>query len=208
MSALVSLIVPVRDAASAKSRLAEGAGADAQARRASLAAAIALDTVAAARAAREVGELIVVGSLAEPLDGVRVVDDPGYGLLVAIGAGIAAADPAAPTAVLLGDLPALQPADLDAALVAASEHHWAFVPDAEGEGTTLIVAAAGLPHSLRFGADSAEQHRDAGYVELAVREHSGLRRDVDTLEQLTALAALADTGVVLIGPRTRALLLT
>lgn len=208
MSALVSLIVPVRDAASAKSRLAERGGADAQARRASLAAAIALDTVAAARAAREVGELIVVGSLAEPLDGVRVVDDPGYGLLVAIGAGIAAADPAAPTAVLLGDLPALQPADLDAALVAASEHHWAFVPDAEGEGTTLIVAAAGLPHSLRFGADSAEQHRDAGYVELAVREHSGLRRDVDTLEQLTALAALADAGVVLLGPRTRALLLT
>lgn len=208
MSALVSLIVPVRDAASAKSRLAEGGGADAQARRASLAAAIALDTVAAARAAREVGELIVVGSLAEPLDGVRVVDDPGYGLLVAIGAGIAAADPAAPTAVLLGDLPALQPVDLDAALVAASEHHWAFVPDADGEGTTLIVAAAGLPHSLRFGADSAEQHRDAGYVELTVREHSGLRRDVDTLEQLTALAALGDTGVVLLGPRTRALLLT
>ena len=32
------------------------------------------------------------------------------------GAGLAAADPAAPTAVLLGDLPALQPADLDAAL--------------------------------------------------------------------------------------------
>lgn len=206
MSALVSLIVPVRDAAHAKSRLAVGGGADADARRASLAAAIALDTVAAARAAREVGELIVVGSLAEPLDGVRLVDDPGYGLLVAIGAGLAAADPAAPTAVLLGDLPALQPADLDAALVAASEHHWAFVPDAEGTGTTLVVAAAGLPHSLRFGADSAEHHSDAGYVELSVREHSGLRRDVDTLEQLTALAALANADVVLLGPRTRALL--
>lgn len=206
MTALVSLVIPVRDAASAKSRLAAEGGADADARRASLAAAIALDTVSAARAARQVGELIVVGSLPEPVAGVRVIDDPGYGLLVAIGAGLAAADPAAPTAVLLGDLPALQSQDLDAALVAASEHHWAFVPDADGEGTTLVVASAGLPHSLRFGADSAEQHRDAGYVELAVPERSGLRRDVDTLEQLASLSALAESGALLIGPRTSALL--
>jgi 2-phospho-L-lactate guanylyltransferase len=206
VSSLVSLVIPVRDAAHAKSRLAVDGGTDAHARRASLAAAIALDTVSAARAARTVGELIVVGSLATPVKGVRVVDDPGFGLLVAIGAGLAAADAAAPTAVLLGDLPALQREDLDAALVAASEHHWAFVPDADGVGTTLVVASAGLPHSLRFGADSAEQHRDAGYIELEVPEHSGLRRDVDTLEQLTKLAALAEAGSVLMGPRTRALL--
>lgn len=206
MTALVSLVIPVRDAASAKSRLAADGGAAADARRASLAAAIAFDTVSAARAAREVGEVIVVGALSKPVAGVRVIDDPGVGLLVAIGAGLAAADPAMPSAVLLGDLPALQPQDLDAALVAASEHHWAFVADAEGTGTTLVVASAGLPHSLRFGAGSAELHRDAGYVELDVPEHSGLRRDVDTLEQLAELAALAESGAVLIGPRTSALL--
>jgi len=206
VSARVSLVIPVRDAASAKSRLAGDGGAKADARRAALAAAIALDTVSAARGAREVGELIVVGSLPEALPGVRVVDDPGFGLLVAVGAGLAAADPAAPTAVLLGDLPALQPADLDAALVAASEHHWAFVPDADGTGTTLVTAAAGLPHALRFGDGSAEQHRDAGYVELDVPEHSGLRRDVDTPAQLAELAALAAAGAVLLGPRTAALL--
>lgn len=206
MPTRVSLIIPVRDPATAKSRLASGEGRATDARRATLAAAIALDTVSAARAAREVGELIVVGSLAEPVDGVEVLDDPGFGLLVAVGAGLAAADPAAPTAVLLGDLPALQPADLDAALVAASEHHWAFVPDAEGAGTTLVTAAAGLPHALRFGAGSAEAHRDAGYVELDVPERSGLRRDVDTPAQLAALAALAAAGAVLLGPRTAALL--
>ncbi len=206
MTALVSLVIPVRDAASAKSRLAADDSVAADARRASLAAAIALDTVSAARAALQVGEVIVVGSLAEPVAGVRVIDDPGFGLLVAIGAGLAAADPAKPTAVLLGDLPALQPQDLDAALVAASEHHWAFVPDADGDGTTLVVASAGLPHSLRFGPASAEQHRDDGYVELDVSELSGLRRDVDTLEQLAALGALAVAGAVLIGPRTSALL--
>lgn len=206
MSSRVSLVIPVRDPASAKSRLAVGDDPAAQARRAALAAAIALDTVMAARAAREVGEVIVVGTLASALEGVQVLDDPGYGLLVAVGAGLAAADAAAPTAVLLGDLPALQPADLDAALVAASEHHWAFVPDAEGTGTTLVTAAAGLPHALRFGEGSAEQHRDAGYVELDVPERSGLRRDVDTPAQLAELAALAAAGAVLLGPRTAALL--
>ncbi len=206
MPSRVSLVIPVRDPASAKSRLAVGDDPAAHARRAALAAAIALDTVTAARAAREVGEVIVVGTLASALDGVQVLDDPGYGLLVAVGAGLAAADPAAPTAVLLGDLPALQPADLDAALVAASEHHWAFVPDAEGTGTTLVTAAAGLPHALRFGEGSAEQHRDAGYVELDVPQRSGLRRDIDTPAQLAALAELAAAGAVLLGPRTAALL--
>ncbi len=206
MPSRVSLVIPVRDPASAKSRLAAGDDPAAQQRRAALAAAIALDTVTAARRAREVGEVIVVGVLASPIDGVLLLDDPGFGLLVAVGAGLAAADPAAPTAVLLGDLPALQPADLDAALVAASEHHWAFVPDADGTGTTLVTAAAGLPHALRFGDGSAEQHRDAGYVELDVSEHSGLRRDVDTPAQLAELAALAAAGAVLLGPRTAALL--
>lgn len=206
MTSRVSLVIPVRDPASAKSRLAVGDDPAAHARRAALAAAIALDTVSAARAAREVGEVIVVGTLAEQVDGVHVLADPGFGLLVAVGAGVAAADPAAPTAVLLGDLPALQPADLDAALVAASEHHWAFVPDAEGTGTTLVTAAAGLPHALRFGEGSAAQHRDAGYLELDVPERSGLRRDVDTPAQLTALAELAAAGAVLLGPRTAALL--
>lgn len=206
MPSRVSLVIPVRDPASAKSRLAAGDDLAAQQRRAALAAAIALDTVTAARRAREVGEVIVVGVLASPIDGVLLLDDPGFGLLVAAGAGLAAADPAAPTAVLLGDLPALQPADLDAALVAASEHHWAFVPDAGGSGTTLVTAAAGLPHALRFGVGSAEQHRDAGYVELDVPERSGLRRDVDTPAQLAELAALAAAGAVLLGPRTAALL--
>lgn len=206
MPSRVSLVIPVRDPATAKTRLAAGEDPASDARRAALAAAIALDTVSAARAAREVGDVIVVGSLAEPLEGVRVRDDPGFGLLAAVGAGLAAADPAAATAVLLGDLPALQPADLDAALVAASEHRWAFVPDADGTGTTLVTAAAGVPHALRFGEGSAERHRDAGYVELAVPARSGLRRDVDTLEQLAALMALAAAGALRLGPRTSALL--
>jgi len=198
---LVSLVVPVRGGGQGKSRLAVS-----DARRALLADAIALDTVHAARAAAGVGEFVVVGALPEPVDGVRVVADPGFGLVVAMAAGLAELDPDASTAVILGDLPALHPADLDAALLAASEHSWAFVPDASGSGTTLVVAAAGLPHSLRFGFGSAEAHAEAGYVDLTAGVAgpslavATLRRDVDTVEDLRAAAALG------LGPRTRAVL--
>ncbi|KQV26530.1 MULTISPECIES: 2-phospho-L-lactate guanylyltransferase [unclassified Microcella] len=203
----VSLVIPVRGGDRGKSRLDVE-----QPRRSALAAAFALDTVAAARAASLVGELVVVGALAEPLDGVRVVPDPGEGLLAAVATGLAAlgastartaadggAGPA-PTAVLLGDLPALRPVELDDALAAAARHERAFVPDAEGSGTALIVARAGVPHAPAFGPESAERHRAAGYVALPLPASSGLRRDVDTLEQLRAAASLA------LGPRTRALL--
>lgn len=206
MPARASLVIPVRPALSAKVRLAVDTSAEAQERRVALASAIALDTVEAARRSPSVGELFVVGSLAEPVEGVQVVTDPGFGLLVAISEGLARCTDTEPTAVLLGDLPALQPADLDAALLGASEHHWAFVPDAEGAGTTLVVAQEGLPHSLRFGDDSADQHGRSGYAELEVAHTSGLRRDVDTLAQLDELARLDALGVVRLGPRTRALL--
>lgn len=203
MPSPVSLVIPVRDAASAKSRLATDGSAQSDSRRRALAAAIALDTVEAARGSQSIGELIVVGSLADTIEGVRVVDDPGMGLITAIGAGLALCDPDGATAVLLGDLPALHADDLDAALLAASEHHWAFVADAEEAGTTLVVAQAGLPHSLRFGVHSAAEHSRAGYAELPISPRSGLRRDVDTVEQLRELRRLDERGLVRLGPRTR-----
>jgi 2-phospho-L-lactate/phosphoenolpyruvate guanylyltransferase len=192
---LVSLVIPVKSGPGAKSRLV----GDAEDRRA-LASAIALDTVEAARESGAVGELVVVGGLPVPLPGVRVIDDPGAGLLAAVEAGLALLDPDLPTAVLLGDVPALQPEELSRALAAADEHDRAFVPDAEGTGTTLIVARAGVPHAARFGAASAARHRAEGYVELELPPLSGLRRDIDTREQLEAAASLV------LGGRTRALL--
>lgn len=191
----VALVIPVRGGDRGKSRLDVE-----QARRSALAAAFALDTVAAARAADRVGELVVVGSLAEPIAGVRVIADPGDGLLAAVAAGLAALPSGAPSAVLLGDLPALRPSELDEALAAAAAHDRAFVPDAEGSGTALIVARAGVLHAPAFGPDSAAGHRATGYVELSLPAGSGLRRDVDTIEQLRAAASLV------LGPRTRALI--
>ena len=172
-----TIVIPVKGTASAKSRL--GGSAE-------LALAIALDSVAAAV---EVAPVVVVTPHAEPFEelGARVVADPGSGLNGAIAAGIAAAGDGA-VAVLLGDVPALRPAELAAALTAAERHPLSFVPDADGEGTVLIAALRSSDHAPAFGADSRALHLAAGYVELDVPVDSGLRRDVDTPEQLAALA--------------------
>jgi 2-phospho-L-lactate/phosphoenolpyruvate guanylyltransferase len=196
-TARVGLVIPVRGGGLGKSRLDVD-----PARRRALATAFAGDTVEAARAAALVGDLIVVGELEETPTGVRVIPDPEEGLLAAVAAGLAllARMSPGPAAVLLGDLPSLGSRDLDHALVAAASHERAFVPDAEGSGTVLIVARSATGHAAAFGADSAARHRAAGYVELSVPVDSGLRRDVDTIDQLRAAAAHG------LGARTAALL--
>ncbi|MCD2441124.1 2-phospho-L-lactate guanylyltransferase [Agromyces sp. SYSU K20354] len=218
-----TVVIPVKGAPTAKTRLAPAVADDA---RAMLARAFALDTIAAALAARSVARVIVVGDdpalageaefLAEPEEGPRsLVRAIAHGIaharhpLVEEGAQRPSRNPAearAPAgsrdaslldqqpgiAVLLGDLPALRPEELDAALDAASRHPLAFVRDADGTGTTLATAApAGAsgaaafePH---FGPDSAARHLAAGFVELAASDLTGLTRDVDTVDALEAV---------------------
>lgn len=205
----VALVIPVRDASSAKSRLLAPGSTLSDAQRESLAAAISLDTVQAARAATLVSELVVVGSLRESIPGVRVVNDPGLGLVAAIEAALADVDPelAVGRAVLLGDLPALEPRALDAAVrLALDSSGRACVPDAAGTGTTFVIAPAGEPHTLRFGADSAQLHRAEGYRALPIPADSPLRRDVDTVDDLLELARLHHAGALTLGPRTLAAL--
>ena len=185
------IVVPVKGTADSKSRL--GASA-------SLARAIALDTV---EAALGVGRVIVVTSAAEAPEfvalGASVVrDTDSGGLNGAVAAGIAAAGDS-PVAVLLGDLPALTSAELASALSSAARHPLAFVPDAEGVGTALIAALTGSAHRPAFGRASRAAHRAAGYVELELPVTSGLRNDVDTVEDLQQLGSR-------LGSRTRAAL--
>lgn len=121
----------------------------------------------------------------------------------AVLAGIAAARSTVPgvaVAALLGDLPALRPDDLDAALALAGSVPRGFVPDAQGTGTTMLTARGGAVPVPRFGAGSACAHELAGHVRLAVPRGSTLRRDVDLPADLDEVAALE------LGARTGALL--
>ncbi|TGY85797.1 2-phospho-L-lactate guanylyltransferase, partial [Cellulomonas shaoxiangyii] len=96
--------------------------------------------------------------------------------------------PHAPVAVVLGDLPRLDPTDLDAAPASAAGHARAHVPDAAGTGTTLLTASTGRTLRPRFGAGSSHRHAAAGHVRLDVPRSSSLRHDVDHPADLVLLA--------------------
>jgi len=210
----VDLVVPVKPLYAAKSRLRGAAdrGVGDPDAHAALALALAHDTVAAVGAARTVRRLLVISSdpvVAAELAavGVEVAPDVGGGLNAALrhGAGLLrAADPGAPVGALQADLPALRPEELDdavaaAAALAATGRGRAFCADADGRGTTLLLAAAGVPLDPRFGDGSAARHRGTGAVALD-GPWPGLRRDVDTGDDLRAAAGLG------LGPHTRAVL--
>src|SRR5690606_26347811 len=137
--------------------------------------AIARDTISAAASAESVRRVLVVTAdpgQAAALVGIprvgAVLETAPRGIAAAIRLGLAELDPAAPRGVLLGDLPALRPEDLDAALALAAEHDRAFVRDAEGAGTTLVTVRGGVAPIALFGAGSATRHVDAGLTELPI----------------------------------------
>ena len=83
----------------------------------------------------------------------------------------------------VGDLPALRPEAVRAALALSRKHLRSFVADASGIGTTILIShqsggSVGLdPH---FGGRSAAAHRSSGAVALMGDDLLTARRDVDT----------------------------
>lgn len=187
---MLSLLVPVKTYDVAKSRLAVPADL-----RRDLAHAFALDTLTAALECPAVDLVSVItgeprlGREASAL-GCLVLPDEGAGDLNAtIAAGAARLPDRDRTAVLLGDLPALRSDELASALELLGHLGDGFVADAAALGTTLLVCSGSDRLQPRFGPGSAARHRDAGLAELDLPV-PGLRRDVDTVEDLEAAAAL------------------
>jgi 2-phospho-L-lactate guanylyltransferase len=200
-----SVVVPVKRLRLAKTRLAGAlAGVDHQ----QLVLALATDTVSAALGCAEVGRVVVVTD--DPVavravtaaGAVVVGDEPDAGLNPALEHGAGHARRLAPdhgVGVLSSDLPALRPAELAAALAAASAYDRAFVADAAGTGTTLLAARAGVALGPHYGTGSRAAHAASGARELTGGWPS-LRRDVDTA------ADLADAVGLGVGAATAALL--
>ncbi len=174
-----------------------------------LVVAMAADTVVAALACPLVAAVYVVTDDLLTATAVRacgatpVADLPGAGLNPALthGAGVATRErPGCGVAALAADLPAVTPAELEVALVAAGRHRRALVSDSDRTGTTMLTAAPGVPLAPTYGADSRRRHVAGGAVELALARCEGLSRDVDTMEDLMAAERLG------VGRHTRALL--
>ncbi|HEY6740344.1 MAG TPA: 2-phospho-L-lactate guanylyltransferase [Actinopolymorphaceae bacterium] len=203
-----ALVVPVKRTAFGKSRLAPYVGRH----RPGLAHAMALDTLQAALACSSITAIFVVtddlelsGALlalgAESGGDVTVVpDEPDDGLNAALRHGSEVARSARPgraVAAMSADLPALRPLELDRVLDAARPYRNAFVPDADGVGTTVYTAGPGAEFAPRFGLRSRWAHRASGAVELDVAGISSVRRDVDTESDLFDAVGIG------VGARTR-----
>jgi len=197
-----AVVVPVKRLDRAKSRLVLTDDA-----RAALVLAMLADTLEAVAHTPGVRERLVVTSDPAATElatthGFRVVADPGRGLNAAVRRGLeeAVALPAVTAvAALTGDLPALRPEELEAALAAAAAYPSAFVPDHTGTGTSMLTSTA-YDAQPRFGPGSRAAHRRAGAHELGSGPWPGLRCDVDTIEDLEEAARLG------VGPHTAAVL--
>jgi len=141
--------------------------------------------------------------------GARVIPDPPAGglnpdrLNPALRHGAAFARehwPRQGVAALFADLPAVRPAEIAAALSAARQWPAAFVADTAGDGTTLYAARPGAGFQPSFGLASRARHAASGAVELELDDIDGLRRDVDTPEDLQQAAVIG------LGPHTADLL--
>ncbi len=179
----------------AKSRLLAGDSA----RHALLVRAMRADTVAAVRGARCVARMLVITDRAtSEWDPVLVQTSVGLNPALVDGARHAhAAWPDDGIAALVGDLPALTSAELDAALRAAVAYPRSFVADAAGTGTTLLAVAPGSDLRPAFGYRSAARHSADAF---ALPAGAGLRRDVDTMDDLDTTEAIG------VGAHTRAVL--
>lgn len=193
-----AVLLPVKPPSRGKSRLADLSDEA----RTALASAFALDTASACLATPSVGAVLAVTDdalFASALVGLGcdaipdgVTDDLNGSLRLAAAEAVRRWPALRPVA-LCGDLPALRPVDLEAALSSMADGP-AFVADASGTGTTLYSAAV-ASFAPCYGLDSARLHAASGAVPVT-GELVSLRHDVDTLEDLRSAVPLG------LGPRT------
>lgn len=181
-----SLVMPVKHLDRAKTRLAP----QPQTRR-RLALAFAADVVTAACGSPQVARVVVVtgdavaAALLGRLGAVIVPEPEPGGLNEAIEAGrafAAAAGPGDRIAAMTSDLPGLRENELTA-LLAGAPGDRCFVPDASGQGTTMLLSDEDGVLDPAFGPDSRRLHEAGGAKAL---EETGptVRRDVDLPEDV------------------------
>jgi len=200
-----TVIMPVKSLSAAKSRLAH-------AHPGALSRAFLLDALDAVLATPEVTEVIVVTgdpevAIAAAESGCRTVDDDGHpGINAAAAWGARNRGASGGVAVMVSDLPCLTSSACATVLELAARHSTSFLPDADGQGTTMWFATPGHEVRTAFGVESRAAHAHAGAVDLVTRHPEAAdalipaRRDVDTLADLTDAAAIG------VGTHCRALL--
>lgn len=191
---MFGVVIPVKPPAIAKSRLAP-LGDDV---RRELCEAFAIDTISAVADCGLVETVLVVTddvalALALGEAGIRVIPDgvsDDLNATLELGAAeLHRQHPGLGLAAVFADLPALKPGELTQALEQSSSEAMSFVADADRVGSTTVIAPTLELFRPRFGQGSRLAHLQAGAVEI-VADLPGLRRDVDTPEDLADALAL------------------
>ncbi len=190
-------VLPIKTFASAKQRLAGMLAAD---DRTALAAAMAFDVLETLRSVAAIDELIVVSgepamSAAAAQAGAHLVaDEQEAGHSDAAARGIRVATALGATRVLLvpGDCPALAGRELDA-LLSVRDDGVVVVPDRLATGTNALLLQPPDVIAPGFGPGSRVRHVErarAVGASVSIVEVAGLELDIDTPQDLNALAAL------------------
>ena len=190
-------VLPIKRFGAAKSRLADAVAAPA---RADLAAAMLADVLTALGRSVLVERVIVVSgepraARAAAEAGVELIDDPddgGHSEAALLGVTAALDGGAGCAALLPGDCPLLDAAELDAALDAVAPTTVGVIPDRHGSGTNGLLLAPPDAIAPSFGPGSRKRHlrlaRAAGVGGRVVAIPS-LALDLDTAADLEALTA-------------------
>ena len=194
-----AIVVPVKRLAVAKTRIELDPDVRMQ-----LALAMATDTISAAADCPTVEVVVAVCDDPEAIVALRqagadvVPDEPDAGLNPALehGASTNVVPHGIGIAAVAADLPALRSQELAELLQIAGLHPASIVADAAGAGTTVCAASDRAAFRPIFGADSRLRHLAAGAVDLTDVAGVSLRRDVDTLTDLSDAARLG------LGPST------
>jgi 2-phospho-L-lactate guanylyltransferase len=196
-------IIPVKRFGFAKQRLLEALDRPG---RAALVRAMLTDVLTATSRAELVERLIVVTGerraerialrhaqrTATPLEVLRDPQDAGHPEAATLGIIRAKALGAECAALLPGDCPLLDPAELDAALERMRGGAVTVVPDRHGTGTNALLLSPPDAIGPAFGPDSCARHADLARRlghRLAIEPLDSLSLDVDTPDDLAAMAA-------------------
>ena len=203
-----TVILPVKRFGQAKQRLLEALD---RPQRAAVVKAMLADVLAALDSAERVERVIVVTGegraerlalrhsrrASTPLEVMEDPDDRGHSEAATLGIIRGLSLGARCSALLPGDCPLLDPAELDAALERMREGRVAVVPDRHGTGTNGLLMAPADAIGPAFGEGSRARHTDraerAGY-EVAIEEIGSLALDLDTPDDLGELARTLATA--------------
>ena len=180
------VLVPIKTSPQAKSRLAAGSFGPAAIQ------AFARDAIASAKRSPWVDEVVIVSQDKLDLGQGAWLPDSGGGLntaLIQAQKRLMITHPDHGFLAMLGDLPCLLTAELDAALVFGQDHARWFVADHHQSGTTMLGAAPGVGLGPIFGPNSATAHLASGAVPCNLTINSA-RLDIDTPDDLRAAQAL------------------